>query len=347
MSGAELEQFRKRTRWVYYREGVAYGPFSVDEIIDMINEGVLNRETELMELGSNRRVPLGAVRIFLECAEEIDERHTREMDEAEFESTRQRLGRSRGVQFYVVNIALPLALILAVVLGVFWKQIVGIGVGGDPGAIHVVAEAEDEASGGETPEAREVARAAEAVFVEAETSLEGGLEDYALGLTMEGADDGTLDSISAMPVPARAKKLPKVIELAGRRKPRTPTSEEHSAAVGPAAVVGGGVVEIEFSDEELDGESEGVDGDEAGAMVRRRLRPVLRRCASKASTETGLPPDVMARVGVRPSGSLGGLKLTVEPKVGYSEIRMCIIAGMAGIRVPPFEGPELQVTTTN
>ena len=55
----------------------------------------------------------------------------------------------------------------------------------------------------------------------------------------------------------------------------------------------------------------------------------------------------MARVKVRPSGSLGSLKLTVEPEEGYSEIRMCVIAGMAGIRVPPFEGPAQQVTTTN
>ena len=106
-------------------------------------------------------------------------------------------------------------------------------------------------------------------------------------------------------------------------------------------------MEMDFSEGEGDPSTVDVGGDGVEAMVRRRLQPVLRSCASKDSAESGLPPDVLARVQVRSTGSLGTLNLTVEPKVGYSEIRMCVIAGMAGIRVPPFEGPAVHVTTTN
>lgn len=346
MSGTELDQFRKRTRWVYYREGVAYGPFSVDEILDMIEEGVLSRDTELMELGSNRRVPLGSVSIFLDRAQELDERFTREMDEAEFEVTRQRLGRSRGVSFYLVNIALPVVLICAVVLGVFWKQIVGTGEAEDPGAIHVAVEAEEDRAADEAAAAGAKA-AAEAEFVEAESLLEAGLEDYALGLTMEGADDGTLASLTAVPTGARAKKLPTVIAVERRTKPTRKKTGPAPAGGGAAAVAGGGIVEMDFSDEEIGATDVDRGGDDVEDMVRRRLQPVLRNCASKVGTEAGVSPDVHARVKVRPTGSLGSLKLTVEPKVGYSEIRMCVIAGMAGIRVPPFAGDARQVTTTN
>ncbi len=347
MSVTELDQFRKRTRWVYYREGVAYGPFSVDEILDMIDEGVLSRDTELMELGSNRRVPLGSVSIFKERAQELDEIMTREMDEAEFEETRQRLGRSRGVQFYLVNIALPVGLILAVALGIFWKQIFNSGSGEEAGAIHVAAEPEDEGKGDGTDKAG-AKGPAEAEFVEAESPLEAGLEDYALGLTMEGADDGSIETISAMPTPARAKKLPTVIAVERRKKasPKKPGAKGPGAG-GPAAVKDEGIVEMDFSEDEIGAGGADLGSDDVEGMVRQRLQPVLRNCAAKATTEAGTSPDVQARVKVRPTGSLGTLKLTVEPKVGYSEIRMCVIAGMAGIRVPPFEGPARQVTTTN
>ncbi len=348
MSGTELDQFRKRTRWVYYREGVAYGPFSVDEILDMIEEGALSRETELMELGSNRRIPLGAVRLFLDRVQALDERLTREMDEAEFENTRQRLGRSRGIQFYLVNIALPVTLVVAVVLGVFWKQIFSTSSGEYPGAIHIASEAEDDGPDGETPEIGTKARTAEAEFVEAEASLEAGLEDYALGLTMEGADDGTLEALSQIPVRARVKKLPDVVVMEHRKKKvRKKSVETGNVGGGPAAAGGDGIMEMDFSEGEGDPSTVDVGGDGVEAMVRRRLQPVLRSCASKDSAESGLPPDVLARVQVRSTGSLGTLNLTVEPKVGYSEIRMCVIAGMAGIRVPPFEGPAVHVTTTN
>jgi hypothetical protein len=347
MSVTELDQFRKRTRWVYYREGVAYGPFSVDEILDMIDEGVLSRETELMELGSNRRVPLGSVSIFKERAQELDEIMTREMDEAEFEVTRQRLGRSRGIQFYLVNIALPVALILAVLVGVFWKQIFNAGSEEEAGAIHVAVEAEDEDKSAGSGEAG-AKGPAEAEFVEAESPLEAGLEDYALGLTMESADDGSLEAISAMPTPARAKKLPTVVALERRKKviPKKKASDAPTKG-GPAAAKDEGIVEMDFSDEEIGAGDVDLGSDDVEDMVRRRLQPVLRNCAGKAATESGSAPDVSAKVKVRSTGSLGSLKLTVEPKVGYSEIRMCVIAGMAGIRVPPFEGPARQVTTTN
>jgi len=348
MGSTELEQFRKRTRWVYYREGVAYGPFSVDEILDMIDEGVLGRDTDLMETGSNRRVPLSAVRLFLDRAQELDERLTREMDEAEFEVTRQRLGRSRGIQFYLVNIALPLVLVLAVVVGIFWKQIFGNRGGEDPGAIHIASVAEEEGPRIEAPETALKKLSSEVEFVEAEASLEAGLEDYALGLTMEGADDGALEALSQMPAEAHAKKLPDVVTVERRKRPgRKPPSETASIAGGPAAAGGSGIAEMNFDDEDLGAEAVNLDGDGVESMVRRRLQPVLRSCAAKGSAETGVPPDLMARVKVRPTGSLGTLNLTVEPKVGYSEIRMCVIAGMAGIRVPAFEGPAVQVTTTN
>jgi hypothetical protein len=347
MSGTELDQFRKRTRWVYYREGVAYGPFSVDEILDMIEEGVLSRDTELMELGSNRRIPLGSVSIFLDRARKLDERLTREMDEAEFEGSRQRLGRSRGVQFYLVNIALPAVLVCAVVLGIFWKQIFGAGGGEDPGAIHVAVEGQDEGAGDEATQAQGKSRAAEVEFVEADSPLEAGLEDYALGLTMEGADDGSLAALSAAPTAIRAKKLPSVIAVERKAPARRKPVKAAATGGGPAAVTGEAIVEMDFSDEEIGVEDDAPGGDDVEDMVRRRLRPVLRSCASKADTGTGAPPDVEARVKVRPTGSLGSLKLTVEPQVGYSEIRMCVIAGMAGIRVPPFDGDARQVTTTN
>ena len=347
MSGTELERFRKKTRWVYYSEGVAYGPFSVDEIFDMIDEGVVNDDTDLMELGSRRRIPLRSVRLFTERVLEFETARTREMDALEFEGTRQRLGRSRGIQFYVVNIALPIVLVLAVILGVFWKQIFGTGGGEGPGAVHIAEDSDSGNPSGEATESSNKAPTAEPEFVEAEASLEAGLEDYALGLTMEGADDRSPEALGHIEATARAKKLPEVIPLQ-RRKPtaKVPGPKDDKPAGGPASTVDR-VVEMDFSDGEPEDEAVDLADESVEAMVRRRLQPVLRSCAGKGAPETGLPPDVLARVQVRPSGSLGSLKLTVEPKVGYSEIRMCVIAGMAGIRVPPFVGAALQVTTTN
>jgi len=345
MGEADLEQFRKRTRWVYYREGVAYGPFSVDEVFGLIDETVLDHDTELMELGSNRRVPLSKVRWFAEHLHEFDDQRTREMEELDFESTRQRLGRSRGVQFYAVNIALPLVLVLAVTLGIFWNRIFKSSDSGDPGVIHIAEEVAREGDGAD-PEAEgdRQAKAAGPEFVEADSPLEAGLEDYALGLTVEQVDP--VASLDHAPLTARAKKLPKVVPV--KRRSRTPahkkSNPDGAAGHGPAAA-GSGVIEMDFSDDEED-ETAG-DGDGLEVMVRRRLQPVLRKCAAKGSAESGLLPDVRARVVVRPTGSLGSLQLTVEPAAGFSDIRMCVIAGMAGIRVPPFEGPALQVSTSN
>lgn len=347
MSATELEQFRKKTRWVYYSEGVAYGPFSVDEIFDMIDEGVVNEDTDLMELGSRRRIPLRSVRLFGERAFEIETARTREMEAQEFEGTRQRLGRSRGIQFYLVNIALPIVLVLAVIFGVFWKQIFGAGEGQDPGAVHIAKDSATANPTGGASESSEKAPAAEPVFVEAEASLEAGLEDYALGLTMEGSDDRSPEALSQLPVTARAKKLPEVVAVERRKTTRKgPEAKDSEPAGGPASAVDR-VVEMDFSDGEEKVEAMDLVDESVETMVRRRLQPVLRSCAGKGAPETGLPPDVLARVQVRPTGSLGSLKLTVEPKVGYSEIRMCVIAGMAGIRVPPFEGSAIQVATTN
>jgi len=347
MSGTELEQFRKRTRWVYYRDGVAYGPFSVDEILDMIDEGVLGRETDLMELGSNRRSPLSAVRLFLERVRELDERCTREMEEAEFEVTRRRLGRSRGVQFYLVHVALPLILVLAVAFGVFRERIFGTGDNGHPGAVHVAAEVSVDGHAGEPSEAGAKVRSAEAEFVEAEPSLEAGLEDYALGLTMVSAGNEDLEAHSHVPVAASAKKLPEVVVRPRRKKAGDAMATGGAQAASGPASAGGGVVEMDFSAEVLGEDAAATVGGGVEAMVRRRLRPVLRKCAGKGAGESGLPPDVMAMVQVRSTGSLGSLKLVVEPNVGYSEIRMCVVAGMAGIRVPAFDGPAVSVTTTN
>ena len=345
MSGADLEQFRKRTRWVYYREGVAYGPFSVDEVFGLIDETVLDHATELMELGSNRRVPLSKVRWFADHLHEFDDERTREMEELDFESTRQRLGRSRGVQFYAVNIALPLVLVFALTLGIFWNRIFKSSDGGDPGAIHIAEEVAREGDGADpAADGDRKAKAAGPEFVEADSPLEAGLEDYALGLTMEQAEPVT--SLDHAPLTARAKKLPKVVTV--KRPSRTPVHKKSNpggaAGCGPAAA-GSGVTEMDFSDDAED-ETAG-DGDGLESIVRRRLQPVLRKCAARGSAESELLPDVHARVEIRPTGSLGALQLTVEPAAGFSDIRMCIIAGMAGIRVPPFEGPAIKVSTTN
>ncbi len=345
MDGADLEQFRKRTRWVYYREGVAYGPFSVNEIFGLIDETVLDQNTELMELGSNRRVPLSKVRWFAEHLHKFDDKRTREMEERDFESTRQRLGRSRGVQFYAVNIALPLVLVLAVTLGIFWNRIFKTSGIGDPGMIHVAEEVAGEGDGADpAAEGDRQTKAAGPEFVEADSPMEAGLEDYALGLTMEQVDP--VASLDHAPLIAQAKKLPEVVQV--KRRSRIPAQKKSNpggaAGHGPAAA-GSGVTEMDFSDDDVD--ELGGDGDGLEFMVRRRLQAVLRKCAAKGSAEFGLLPDVRARVKVRPSGSLGSLQLTVEPAAGFSDIRMCVIAGMASIRVPPFDGPAIQVSTSN
>lgn len=79
-------------------------------------------------------------------------------------------------------------------------------------------------------------------------------------------------------------------------------------------------------------------------LVQDRLAPVLDECGDKLAAQVGQAVRLSATVQVKPTGRLASLRLSANLETGLTDTRICVQAGMASIRVPPFEGPAFEVT---
>lgn len=329
----ELERFRKRTRWVYYRNGVAYGPLTPDEVFTLIRKQELDGAIEMMELGSERRAPLASVSFFAEVLREVEVHVAAAREEKEFEKARTTLGSSHTKKFVLVNVMIPVVLLLALGVGL-WFAVFGRGTAEDAGPVML---AEDNRP---LPPARAVAKveepspepAASSTIIkeaEGEAVLDKKVQDYALKILADGNRNAEGDG-------------PKVVADGGERKLPTVKLDRKVREKREAKKKGGeaGAEDdgtMAFSEDEL---ASGADVEE---IVTDRLIPVVDECRSRLRTAEGGEVSLTVRVTVKPGGQLSSLRVSSQPETQITDARMCIQAGMASIRVEPFEGAPKEI----
>jgi putative lipoic acid-binding regulatory protein len=331
MSVDEQERFRKRTRWVYYREGVAYGPFRVDEILELIQKRELAPSVEVMEMGSSRRGPLNSVAFFAQALKDSEQAEVLRRDERDFERSRTSLGRSRTARLVLINVALPLLLLGALALGIWY----GVFYQGNQPRRGTLVEEELRAP---LPlaaiPAEPVAPAPKVVFKEAQVAKEAdqGMQDYALKVMAKANQEN-----EAVPVLVQGAGEPKPLTLARETaKPARKAAGGAKAEKGEAGVGEDGA--MTFTEDDLAAAPSAKD------LVQDRLAPVLDECGDKLAAQVGQAVRLSATVQVKPTGRLASLRLSANLETGLTDTRICVQAGMASIRVPPFEGPAFEVT---
>lgn len=333
MTDATLDRFRKRTRWVYYKGSVAYGPNSADEIVTLLRDGVIGPETELMEMGAGRRVQLTKVAYFAAAAERVARKNLARDEEQAYESARSRLGQARGLKFYLINITIPVILLSGIGFAIYYFGFRDRG--GEDRAQAAVQEvpAGEQAKRLKTvnlagEEEEKLRREARAMLAEGKESFEepegAALEEFAIGILAEKGNDSAR---KVKTVKGRDKELEVLPEMA-KEKRRSRSSGGGAASAGSGGQAG--AEEMDFS--EMDFSED--DGNDLIREVERRMATVLEECAGKAGGGLSMQADFT----LQPGGRVSGLRLIVEPGDKLADMRMCVRAGMAAIMMPPFEG---------
>jgi hypothetical protein len=308
---------------------VAYGPFTVDEILEMIHKREIAPSVDVMEMGSSRRGPLNSVAFFAQALGESEKAEAVRRDEREFERSRDTLGRSRTVKLVLINVALPLLLFAGVGAGIWY------GVFHKDRQPRNLALVQEELRAplpvAQAPEAP-TAHAEKPEFKEAEVqkAADEGMQDYALKVMAQANQE---NEAAPVLVDGQADKKPLTID-------RKVVKSAKKDAGGAKAVKDKEEDEgaMTFSEDDLAAAPSAKD------LVLDRLAPVLDECGSKLAASLGQEVRLNATVQVKPTGRLASLRLTANVETGLTETRICVQAGMASIRVPPFEGPAFDVS---
>ncbi len=116
------------------------------------------------------------------------------------------------------------------------------------------------------------------------------------------------------------------------------------AAQAEEAGGGEGMQNMDFSEEEI-AMGDGPSGPD-DALAVARLRKVMRACVEHSLPKFPAGEEVLidAKARLQPDGRVTGLKIDLMPRKALGEIKMCINAELMRMRVPAFEGNEVELS---
>ena len=95
------DEFVRTTRWSYTDRGIEIGPFSAEEILELLDKRKITPNTTLVELNSRRQCPVSAVGPFAQFVLELLGEDERRRSQEDFERTRESVARAARIKIMV------------------------------------------------------------------------------------------------------------------------------------------------------------------------------------------------------------------------------------------------------
>ncbi len=333
-------KFERTTRWAHVKEGVEIGPFSAKEMLQLLDEGRIGPNTELVEMATRKRCALLEVKPFHDYIRHVLEKDKQHKAEKEFEQTRSRFERKSRAKLITFGIILPVLIAIGVVAWVMFNPFAP-----KETKNYVITPGEEEDDGKTGEGAKEEAKEPEFKILEAddpslageendEKVVESVKEEFLLAPSSDTmSSEKKLEALEELPdLPkARSSTRPTL-------KPVGPAAEETKAAVKES------VTTFDFSEEEDEGSSTVSASNEA----EKRLSEVLRKCSLNAMYQYQDIDSyhIVGTATLLPDGRFKGVKLTVTPKKHIGDLKMCASAELARHRLPQRDGPATTVMAT-
>ena len=332
-------RFVRTTRWAYLQDGIEVGPYDANEIVQLLQAREIAPDTSLVELNSRRTSLVSEVGPFARIIVDIVHETRRLKADDDFAASTREVASGNRRQVILISMLVLIA----------------IGVGGtalfmynpfaskdapephpqsDPGKEKEATESQPVAQPEKEPEPAFKITEMDPSEMEQDPAaemIESVLEERQLNPNAGNlADDQKLESVVKI-------KRPKTVHTNGAAA----TIEEPDDGVES----GGGIRNMDFSEEEI-AMGDGPSGPD-DALAVARLRKVMRKCVEHSLARFPAGEEVLidAKARLQPDGRLTGLKIDLMPRKAVGEIKMCISAELMRMRVPAFEGNEVEIST--